>query len=148
SRACSALPTHSMRRRSPRASRASSRSRRLSSTKSTRAGRPPSASPLIRRFLERLQGIGRTSCRLESRAWGIRFGPTPTAEDQEPVDPPLGAGGSMHRAEELRMSQGIARELDAYRRQVDAFRWEVPDAFNFGRDVVDRRALEADGPAL
>jgi acetyl-CoA synthetase/medium-chain acyl-CoA synthetase len=53
----------------------------------------------------------------------------------------------MHRARELRMSE-LERELGAYRRQADAFRWDVPDAFNFGRDVVDRRARERDGPAL
>ena len=28
------------------------------------------------------------------------------------------------------------------------FRWNVPDTFNFGADVVDRIAREADGPAL
>lgn len=28
------------------------------------------------------------------------------------------------------------------------FRWSVPDHFNFGADVVDRMAREADGPAL
>ena len=38
--------------------------------------------------------------------------------------------------------------LDAYRRQVDAFRWQVPDAFNFGRDVVDRFAADPERPAL
>jgi acetyl-CoA synthetase/medium-chain acyl-CoA synthetase len=53
----------------------------------------------------------------------------------------------MQRAGELRMP-GIRDELDAWRRQVEAFRWDVPDAFNFGRDVVDRRAQQADGPAL
>ncbi|HVN37575.1 MAG TPA: AMP-binding protein [Myxococcota bacterium] len=42
----------------------------------------------------------------------------------------------------------LERQLGNYRRQVDGFRWDVPDAFNFGRDVVDRRAREADGPAL
>ena len=29
-----------------------------------------------------------------------------------------------------------------------AFRWEVPETFNFGVDVVDRMARERDGPAL
>lgn len=29
-----------------------------------------------------------------------------------------------------------------------SFRWNVPEYFNFGVDVVDRMALEADGPAL
>ena len=42
----------------------------------------------------------------------------------------------------------LGEQLDAYRRQADAFRWDVPDTFNFGRDVVDRRARERDGPAL
>jgi acetyl-CoA synthetase/medium-chain acyl-CoA synthetase len=42
----------------------------------------------------------------------------------------------------------LADQLGAWRRQSEAFRWEVPDAFNFGRDVVDRRAREQDGPAL
>ena len=42
----------------------------------------------------------------------------------------------------------LERQLGEYRRQADAFRWDVPDAFNFGRDVVDRRAAQADGPAL
>jgi len=36
--------------------------------------------------------------------------------------------------------------LDAWRRAVDQFRWEVPDRFNFGRDVVDR--LPPEQPAL
>jgi acetyl-CoA synthetase/medium-chain acyl-CoA synthetase len=38
--------------------------------------------------------------------------------------------------------------LEPYRRDVDAFSWKVPDQFNFGRDVVDRFALEADRPAV
>jgi len=38
--------------------------------------------------------------------------------------------------------------LDAYRRSVEGFRWEVPEAFNFGRDVVDRLAADPDRPAL
>ncbi len=43
----------------------------------------------------------------------------------------------------------IQQALDAYRRQVESFRWEVPDAFNFGRDVVDRFAEADPGrPAL
>jgi acetyl-CoA synthetase/medium-chain acyl-CoA synthetase len=53
----------------------------------------------------------------------------------------------MQRPEEERMSE-LASALAAWRRQADAFRWELPDSFNFGRDVVDRRAREADGPAL
>jgi acetyl-CoA synthetase/medium-chain acyl-CoA synthetase len=38
--------------------------------------------------------------------------------------------------------------LDAYRRSVESFRWELPDHFNFGRDVVDRFAEEAGRPAV
>jgi len=38
--------------------------------------------------------------------------------------------------------------LDAYRRRCEAFRWEVPDQFNFGRDVVDRYARDPERPAL
>jgi acetyl-CoA synthetase/medium-chain acyl-CoA synthetase len=41
---------------------------------------------------------------------------------------------------------GVA--LDAYRRRADAFRWQVPDAFNFGQDVVDRFAEDPGRPAL
>jgi acetyl-CoA synthetase/medium-chain acyl-CoA synthetase len=40
----------------------------------------------------------------------------------------------------------LVEGLDAWRRSVDAFRWHVPDAFNFGRDVIDR--FEAERPAL
>ena len=36
----------------------------------------------------------------------------------------------------------LGRSLDAYRRTAESFRWEVPDPFNFGRDVVDRYARE------
>lgn len=39
-------------------------------------------------------------------------------------------------------------EYDAWRRRRDAFRWEVPDPFNFGRDVVDAWAGDPDRPAL
>jgi acetyl-CoA synthetase len=35
-----------------------------------------------------------------------------------------------------------------HRRLLEAFRWEVPETFNFGRDVVDRFAAEPDRPAL
>ena len=31
---------------------------------------------------------------------------------------------------------------------MDGFRWELPDAFNFGRDVVDRYAEDPARPAL
>ena len=42
----------------------------------------------------------------------------------------------------------LDRSLDAYRRRVDAFRWETPETFNFGRDVVDRFAADPRRPAL
>ena len=35
-----------------------------------------------------------------------------------------------------------------YKELREAFSWQVPQSFNFGVDVVDRKALEADGPAL
>ena len=38
--------------------------------------------------------------------------------------------------------------LDRYRQICKNFRWEVPDGFNFGRDVVDRFADEPERPAL
>ena len=38
--------------------------------------------------------------------------------------------------------------LDRYRQQCDAFRWDVPAHFNFGRDVVDRFARDEQRPAL
>ena len=38
--------------------------------------------------------------------------------------------------------------LDRWRRQREGFRWEIPDAFHFGRDVVDRFAEEPGRPAL
>jgi acetyl-CoA synthetase/medium-chain acyl-CoA synthetase len=38
--------------------------------------------------------------------------------------------------------------LDAHRRSVEAFRWDVPDAFNFARDVVGRLAAGPPRPAL
>jgi acetyl-CoA synthetase/medium-chain acyl-CoA synthetase len=39
--------------------------------------------------------------------------------------------------------------LGGYRRRAERFQWQIPDAFNFGRDVVDRLAREQDGrPAL
>jgi len=38
--------------------------------------------------------------------------------------------------------------LDRYRRSLAAFRWDVPDDFNFGRDVVDHFAAEPERPAL
>jgi acyl-coenzyme A synthetase/AMP-(fatty) acid ligase len=42
----------------------------------------------------------------------------------------------------------LDRQLDGYRRAVAEFRWDVPDAFNFSRDVVDRYAADPDRPAL
>jgi acyl-coenzyme A synthetase/AMP-(fatty) acid ligase len=42
----------------------------------------------------------------------------------------------------------LGSSLDEYRRAVSAFRWEVPDTFNFGRDVVDRLAEDPTRPAL
>ncbi len=39
-------------------------------------------------------------------------------------------------------------DLEAYRRLGEGFRWRVPEAFNFGRDVVDRFAEPAGRPAL
>jgi class 3 adenylate cyclase len=42
----------------------------------------------------------------------------------------------------------LDRQLDGYRRAVAEFRWDVPDGFNFSRDVVDRYAAESDRPAL
>jgi acetyl-CoA synthetase/medium-chain acyl-CoA synthetase len=42
----------------------------------------------------------------------------------------------------------LQQNLDDYRRSVDRFRWDVPELFNFGRDVVDRLAADPDRPAL
>lgn len=38
--------------------------------------------------------------------------------------------------------------LDTYRKRVEAFQWNLPDRFNFGRDVVDRHAEDPTRPAL
>jgi len=38
--------------------------------------------------------------------------------------------------------------LTRYRHQRDAFRWDVPEAFNFGRDVVDPLAQDPERPAV
>jgi acetyl-CoA synthetase/medium-chain acyl-CoA synthetase len=46
------------------------------------------------------------------------------------------------------VAEGLQRALDAHRRSADAFRWEVPGSFNFGRDVVDRLAVGPERPAL
>jgi acyl-coenzyme A synthetase/AMP-(fatty) acid ligase len=43
---------------------------------------------------------------------------------------------------------GLRDTLDGYRRQCEDFRWQVPDRFNFGRDVVDRFAEDPGRPAL
>jgi acetyl-CoA synthetase/medium-chain acyl-CoA synthetase len=42
----------------------------------------------------------------------------------------------------------LRQSLDDYRRSVDRFRWDAPEMFNFGRDVVDRLAVDPDRPAL
>ncbi len=42
----------------------------------------------------------------------------------------------------------LEQSLDDYRRSVDRFRWDVPEVFNFGRDVLDRLAADPDRPAL
>jgi acyl-coenzyme A synthetase/AMP-(fatty) acid ligase len=42
----------------------------------------------------------------------------------------------------------LGSTLDEYRRACEAFRWQMPGAFNFGRDVVDRWAEVPDRPAL
>ena len=42
----------------------------------------------------------------------------------------------------------LGEALDRYRLACEEFRWETPDLFNFGRDVVDRFAEEPERPAL
>ena len=42
----------------------------------------------------------------------------------------------------------LGSTLDEYRRAVDAFQWQTPARFNFGRDVVDRWAADPQRPAL
>jgi acetyl-CoA synthetase/medium-chain acyl-CoA synthetase len=42
----------------------------------------------------------------------------------------------------------LEEALDRYRSACESFRWEVPDGFNFGRDVVDRFAEDPERPAL
>jgi acetyl-CoA synthetase/medium-chain acyl-CoA synthetase len=42
----------------------------------------------------------------------------------------------------------LEQALASYRHSVETFRWELPDAFNFGRDVVDRYAADPARPAL
>lgn len=46
------------------------------------------------------------------------------------------------------MGEDLAAALEAWRRRREAFRWEVPEGFHFGRDVVDRFAAEPERPAL
>jgi acetyl-CoA synthetase/medium-chain acyl-CoA synthetase len=48
----------------------------------------------------------------------------------------------------LRRMPGLDSALDDWKRRRDAFRWEVPDAFNFGSDVVEHFAREPARPAL
>jgi acetyl-CoA synthetase/medium-chain acyl-CoA synthetase len=43
---------------------------------------------------------------------------------------------------------GLEQQLASYRSEVETFRWDVPDAFNFGRDVVDHYAADPARPAL
>ena len=45
-------------------------------------------------------------------------------------------------------SGGLQSSLDGWRRARDAFHWQLPEEFNFGRDVVDRFARDAGRPAL
>jgi acetyl-CoA synthetase/medium-chain acyl-CoA synthetase len=42
----------------------------------------------------------------------------------------------------------LEASLADYHSRVEAFRWDVPDTFNFGRDVIDRFAAEPERPAL
>jgi acyl-coenzyme A synthetase/AMP-(fatty) acid ligase len=42
----------------------------------------------------------------------------------------------------------LGSTLDEYRRACEAFRWQMPESFNFGRDVVDRWAEDPSRPAL
>jgi acetyl-CoA synthetase/medium-chain acyl-CoA synthetase len=48
----------------------------------------------------------------------------------------------------LRRMAALDSALDAWKRRRDAFRWETPDAFNFGADVVGRFARDPARPAL
>src|SRR5262245_22557199 len=38
--------------------------------------------------------------------------------------------------------------VEGYESLCADFRWQVPETFNFGTDIIDRRAREQDGPAL
>jgi acetyl-CoA synthetase/medium-chain acyl-CoA synthetase len=42
----------------------------------------------------------------------------------------------------------LTAQLDRFRREADTFRQEVPDRFNFGRDVIDAFAADPRRPAL
>lgn len=42
----------------------------------------------------------------------------------------------------------MARNMSHYDQSYRDFKWDLPPTFNFGTDVVDRYAREADGPAL
>jgi acetyl-CoA synthetase/medium-chain acyl-CoA synthetase len=42
----------------------------------------------------------------------------------------------------------LGKSLDEYHRAVEVFRWDPPERFNFGRDVVDRWAESPGRPAL
>jgi acetyl-CoA synthetase/medium-chain acyl-CoA synthetase len=44
--------------------------------------------------------------------------------------------------------ENLQEGLDRYRRECEAFRWDVPETFNFGRDVIDRFAEDPARPAL
>jgi acetyl-CoA synthetase/medium-chain acyl-CoA synthetase len=44
--------------------------------------------------------------------------------------------------------QDLGEALDRFRREAEAFRWDIPDRFNFGRDVVDRFGADPRRPAL
>jgi acetyl-CoA synthetase len=48
----------------------------------------------------------------------------------------------------LRDMSGLDPALDAWKRKRDAFRWETPDPFNFGADVIGRFARDPERPAL
>jgi len=45
-------------------------------------------------------------------------------------------------------NRDLQQNLDDYRRSVERFRWDVPEVFNFGRDVIDPLAADPDRPAL
>ncbi len=65
-----------------------------------------------------------------------------------PPTPRIPAGTSVGAANDAKigsMSQ-LHDALERHRRAQEAFRWEIPDAFNFARDVVDAYARER--PAL